>query len=143
MFKLASLLLFILGALITACGSTQPEISVSDIWGRPSIKSAANGAFYMAIHNVGGTEDRLIAASSVACRSTELHETSLNEQDVMMMQHVGEILVPAGETVDLEVGGLHIMCLDRQDDFADGDRIPLTLTFEISGDLEISAEIRP
>jgi hypothetical protein len=131
------------GALLTACGPSQPDITISDAWGRPSIKSAANGAFYMVIHNEGRSEDRLVAASTNVCRSTELHQTSLDEQDVMMMRQVDEIAIPAGQTIELKVGSLHIMCLDRREEFAIGDRIPLTLTFDIGGDMKISAEIRP
>jgi copper(I)-binding protein len=97
----------------------------------------------MAIHNEGRSEERLVAASTNVCRSVELHQTSLDERDVMMMRQVDEIVIPAGQTIELKVGGLHIMCLDRREEFAIGDRIPLTLTFEIGGDMEISAEIRP
>jgi copper(I)-binding protein len=143
MFKLVSLLLFMLGALLAACGPNQPDITISDAWGRPSIKSAANGAFYMAIHNEGRSEDRLVAASTNLCRSIELHQTSVDGQDVMMMRQVDEVAIPAGQTIVLKVGGLHIMCLDRREEFVIGDRIPLTLTFEISGEMVISAEIRP
>ena len=142
MVKILSALIFGLVLLSTACGPAKPKISVTNVWGRESIRSAANSAFYMDIGNAGRSDDHLIGVTADACRSTELHETTLDEQDVMKMRQVGEILIPGGQTVKLDVGGYHIMCLDRIEEFTSGDLIPITLNFEISGDKEISAEIR-
>jgi copper(I)-binding protein len=41
----------------------------------------------------------------------------------MMMRQVGEIAIPAGQTIEIKVRGLHIMCLDRCEEFPIGDRI--------------------
>lgn len=60
----------------------------------------------------------------------------------MVMRQVDEIAMPAGQTRELKVGGLHVMCLDWREELAIGDRILLTLTFEIGADMEISAVIR-
>jgi copper(I)-binding protein len=40
------------------------------------------------------------------------------------------------------VGGLHVMCLDKQVDFTSGSRIPLTLFFANAGEMAVEAEIR-
>ena len=41
-----------------------------------------------------------------------------------------------------EIGGLHVMCLDKQREFVAGNRIPVTLVFQKSGEIIIEAEIR-
>ena len=139
--KTWSLSLFLL-LLLAGCGPAKPELNISDVWGRPSPKSAANAAFYMTINNTGRESDRLIGAKTAACAMTELHETVIDENDVMSMQHVEEISLPAGETVKLEVGGLHIMCMNRQADIDAGNKISVTLSFAVSGERTIEAEIR-
>lgn len=128
--------------VLVACGSDEPNIEVSDVWGRPSPQMAANAAFYMTIENRGGQDDRLVAAEIAICGTAELHESVVDANNVMSMQHVDKIDVPAGETVKLEVGGLHVMCLNRQGDLEAGGLIPITLTFEKSGVVEVEAEIR-
>ena len=39
------------------------------------------------------------------------------------------IPIPASETVTLAPGGLHIMCIDRIADFADGEELDVALEF--------------
>jgi copper(I)-binding protein len=96
----------------------------------------------MNIRNAGRQPDRLIGAEMSACAMTQLHETIIDENDVMSMQHVEEISIPAGETVKLEVGGLHVMCMNRQVDMDAGTKIPITLSFAVSGERMVEAEIR-
>jgi hypothetical protein len=52
------------------------------------------------------------------------------------------IPIPAGDTVMLEVGGLHVMCLEKAEQFDIGDEFPILLTFEEAGEMEVMAEIR-
>lgn len=125
-----------------SCGPAEPRIKINDTWGRISPKSATNAAFYMEIQNGGREADRLIGAESSDCVKTQTHETRIDEQGVASMQHLEEIAIPASSTVFLEIGGLHVMCLDKRRDFVAGKRIPITLLFQKSGEIHIEAEIR-
>ena len=72
----------------------------------------------------------------------QLHEMTVVD-DVMKMGEVpGGIVIPAGETVALAPGGLHIMFMNVPAPFAEGDTVPVTLTFEKAGsvDLELHVE---
>jgi copper(I)-binding protein len=40
------------------------------------------------------------------------------------------------------MGGLHIMCIDKLEEFEAGAVLPLSLKFEKSGDIMIEVEIR-
>lgn len=115
---------------------------VTDIWGRISPRSAANAAFYLDIQNEGREADQLIGAESSGCGITQIHETRIDAQGVASMQHNEEIDIPASETVSLEIGGLHVMCIDKQRDFVAGSHIPITLIFDKSGEIHVEAEIR-
>lgn len=129
--------------LLVACGgSASPAIEVNDVWGRPSPQMAENGAFYMTIQNNGGEEDYLTQASTEACAEVQLHETVMDANNVMNMNQVDQIAVPAGQSVTLAVGGLHVMCMGRLADFNPGDTIALTLHFTNAGDVAVEATIR-
>ena len=133
-------LVLVLGMVAAACSSSD-DIAVEDVWGRPSPMMEGNGAFYMQISG-GGEDDTLVNASSTACGMVELHETSMSD-GVMSMQHLPEgIPVPAGETVSLEPGGLHVMCMNVTDPFEEGDEIDVDLVFESGMEMTVTAEIR-
>lgn len=128
--------------LVAACGGGA-DIEVSDVWGRPSPAAAVNGAFYMVIANNTDLADHLVDASSDACGVTELHESKMSD-GVMSMSPVGPdgIEVPAGGEAVLEVGGLHVMCIDKQAGFVEGDSYEITLEFENAGEIIVEAEIK-
>ncbi len=133
----------VLGAalVLTACAQGAAEITVEDEWGRTSPKVAAHGAFYMTITG-GETDDTLVAGSSDACEVIELHDVVMTD-DVMKMIHLPEgIDIPAGEEVSLEVGGLHVMCLNKQIEFTEGTTLDLTLDFEEADSMTVEVEIR-
>jgi copper(I)-binding protein len=128
--------------VLAACSSGgDSSVSVDDVWGRTSPATATNAAFYMTIEG-GAADDTLVSANADACGLTELHISVITD-GVMSMQHLPEgIEVPAGETVMLEPGSFHVMCIDRQQDFLAGDSIPVTLQFTEAGTVDVNAEIR-
>jgi copper(I)-binding protein len=131
--------------LIAGCSSTSgPDISIENAWGRPSPKVATVGAFYLLIKNDGNEEDKLITGQSPACGVVELHESYMTEDGAMGMRPVegGFIEVPAGGEAELKMGGLHIMCIEKLEEFTVGAILPLTLIFEKSGEMTIDIEIR-
>jgi copper(I)-binding protein len=50
--------------------------------------------------------------------------------------------VPAGETVVLEPGGLHVMCVGVSQPLSAGQQIPMTVVFEKAGEVAVEAEVR-
>lgn len=128
--------------VLAACSSAG-EITVTDPWGRPSPAMADAAAFYMEIDNATDTDVTLIAASTNACGVVELHESSMNDDGVMMMaeQEAG-IAVPAGSATTLEPGGLHVMCLQMTDPLAVGDSIDVELEFDDGTSESVVVEIR-
>lgn len=133
--------------LIAACAvgaQSGSNISVEAAWGRPSPKIATAGAFYMLIKNNGPAADYLVGAKSSACGMAELHESYMNDQGEMAMRPVegGKIEIPAGGQAELKVGGLHVMCMHKSQEFAPGAKFSVTLTFEKAGDQTIEVEIK-
>jgi copper(I)-binding protein len=136
------LLLFLL--MIIALSACTRGIAVDNVWGRPSPAGAANGAFYIELANDTGEDDALVAVRSDVCGTVELHESQLDDNGVMRMGPVAgdRIELPAGETVTLQPGGLHVMCIGLTRPLVAGESIPLTLVFADAAEIGVEAEIR-
>lgn len=142
-------LILVLAALLVACGGDDNadgaesggELTVENVTGNLAMEMP-NGAVYMTITNETGSDDALIDATVPGCGIVELHEMVM-DGDVMRMRQMegNRIPVPAGETVVLERGGLHVMCIDKTGEFAVGDSVSVTLEFENAGTIEVTAEV--
>jgi copper(I)-binding protein len=64
------------------------------------------------------------------------------DMGTMTMQQVAEIALPAGETVTLQPGGLHLMLIDLAEPLEIGDTFDLTLDFAEADDVTVSVEVR-
>ena len=95
------------------------------------------GAVFLSIDNKGSA-DKLVAASSTLSPRVELH-THTMDNDVMRMRPVAAIEIPAGTVTELKSGGYHIMMFDVESMPEKGSTVPLTLTFENAGDVQIGA----
>jgi protein SCO1/2 len=124
--------------------SAGPQITVKNAWGHALPKVVASNEFYMAIRNRGNQPDKLVGGRSPACGMTELFEAYQTPLGAMGMRPVsgGVIEVPPMGLVELKAGGLHIMCMDKKQDFMSGIRLPLTLQFETSGEITVQVSIR-
>lgn len=145
-------LLLILAVTLTACGlgaPAGPKMRVEDAWSRVA-KAMGHGqgeamgsvgAAFMTLVNEGREGDRLIAVQADIATTVEIHQTII-ENEVMRMEPVSGIDVPAGERVELKPGGYHVMLIGLKRDLEPGTQIPLTLTFEKSGTLTVEAKVR-
>lgn len=88
----------------------------------------------------GGPADRLVAASSPASKTVELH-TMRMDGDVMRMREVEAIELPAGQTVELKPGGLHLMLMGLKAPLKAGDSVPVTLKFEKAGEVTVQLKV--
>lgn len=99
------------------------------------------GGGFVTIKNAGTSDDRLIAVESPLAGRGEIHEMAMVD-DVMKMRKLNEgIEIPAGQTVELKPGGLHFMFFNVSKPFAEGDKVPVTLTFEKAGKVQIELEV--
>ncbi|WEX87035.1 copper chaperone PCu(A)C [Sinorhizobium garamanticum] len=88
------------------------------------------------VKNTGSVDDRLLAVESPAAGRVELHEMKM-ENEVMKMRKLEDgVVIPAGATVELKSGGLHLMFMEVKKPFAEGETVPVTLTFEKSGKVD-------
>ncbi|MEM9473316.1 MAG: copper chaperone PCu(A)C [Pseudomonadota bacterium] len=97
------------------------------------------GAVFLSIDNKG-PDDKLIAASSALSARVELH-THTMDNGIMKMRPVEAIEVPANSRTELKSGGYHIMMFDVETMPEKGSTVPLTLTFEKAGAVQIGAVV--
>jgi len=87
------------------------------------------------------TADRLVSVTSPAANLVQIHESRI-ESGMMMMNELKEGLpLPAVEAVALAPGGNHLMLLGVEEPLVAGDTVALTLTFESSSPVEVTATV--
>ena len=101
------------------------------------------GSFWMLITNNGTADDALIGAEVEGCGVIELHDMVIDEEGVMKMFMVegGRIPIPAGQTVELKRGGLHVMCLQKAAPLAEGTTTEIVLEFANAGKVTVPADV--
>ncbi|BDA85975.1 hypothetical protein Sa4125_35170 [Aureimonas sp. SA4125] len=116
---------------------TLGTLTIDHPWSRATPPSAKTGAGYMVLTNAGSEDDRLIGLSTPAAARTEVHEMSVTDGIMKMNAVEGGLVVPAGGSVALEPGGYHVMLMGLAKPLAEGDKVPLTLTFERGGQVNV------
>ena len=129
-----------LAILLTAAAAFAQNTMVSDPWARASAGAVKNGAAFMTIMS-HGEADRLVSASAPVAEAVELH-THINDNGVMRMRKIPAIDVPAGETVTLKPGGLHVMFIGLKAPLTQGESFPLALNFEKAGTITVQVPIK-
>lgn len=134
-----------LAAALVACGVALPalagDITVSDPFARASAGMAQAGAAFMTLTNSGAAADDLVSASTPVAANAELH-THIMDGDVMRMRQVPVIDVPAGGSVALKPGGLHVMLLGLKAPLKEGETFPLTLNFAKAGTMTVNVPVK-
>jgi hypothetical protein len=114
-------------AFTLACGSVYAQVTVKDPWVRATVPAQKSTGAFMQI--TAPQDMRLIEARSPVAGVVEIHEMRM-ENNVMKMNAVEGIALPAGKTVNLASGGYHVMMMDLKAQVKEGDTVPLTLVVE-------------
>jgi periplasmic copper chaperone A len=139
---IALILCVLLAACAPAVGpaAAQGSIQIFDPWMRPAVMGSTGGAF-MLIKNTGSHPDRLLSVTSSVAMMNEIHETKMSG-DVMSMAPVASLSVPANGQVELKSGGYHIMMMNLKQEIKAGDKVQITLRFEIAGEVTFTVSVR-
>ncbi|HSO84788.1 copper chaperone PCu(A)C [Thiocapsa sp.] len=117
------------------------EVSIGDPYARAVPPGQANSAVFMSLENQTGENQALVGAESVVSEVVELH-THVEEDGMMRMRRIEKIEIPAGETVTLKPGGLHVMLIGLKQPLEPGDTVDLALTFEDGSRIPVQAPVR-
>lgn len=122
----------------TACSDTV-EVTVSDVY-IPSPAAPDQAAVYLTIHNDGDVDDQLIAVASPQVDVAHLHRTDISDDGLASMASMAAVDVPAGSTVTMEPGGVHIMLMTSER-LEDGTKVEMTLGFVQAGEVRVTATV--
>ena len=128
-------------ALALAWPTLAAEIEVTSPFARASAGMAQVGAAFMTLKNDSTSDDKLMSASSPVAASAELH-THIKDGDIMRMREVPSIDLPAGATVNMQPGGLHVMLMGLKQPLRQGEVFPLTLTFAKAGAVTVEVPVK-
>jgi periplasmic copper chaperone A len=120
--RLATLLALTLGA-----AAAPAQTTVKEAWVRGTVaQQKATGAFMQITSAQGG---KLVSVQTPVAGIAEIHEMKMSG-DVMKMNAVPSLDLPAGQAVELKPGGYHLMFMDLKRQIKAGDSVPLTLVIE-------------
>ena len=122
-FKQIAIGLSLFGLACQVSAQTQVE----DAWVRATVPGQqATGAF-MTI--TASSDSKLLSAQSSIAKTVQIHQSTI-KNDVMRMQPVEFVALPAGKTVILDPHNYHIMLIDLVKQVKNGDKVLLHLTVE-------------
>jgi len=115
------------------------DIKIGHPWARPTVSGQQAGGGFLKLTNAGKA-DRLLGASADFAERIELHTMKM-DGDVMRMRQVEAIDIPAGQTVELKPGGLHLMFMGLKQPLAKDSRVPMKLKFEKAGEVTVEVKV--
>lgn len=118
------------------------DLEISGYWAKAMLPNQPTGGGYLTLTNKGGEPDRLISVSTGAAGMVEIHTMEMAD-DVMTMRPIdGQLEIPAGGSVELKPGGMHLMFMHVHEPFKEGTTVPVTLEFEKAGKVEIALPVK-
>jgi hypothetical protein len=116
-------------------------IKIERPWVRAVPPNSKNSAAYMVMHNQSSTEDRLIEIKTSIAEIAEMH-TVVREGELISMEQVENISVPAKGSVEIAPGGFHIMLINLKKTAKAGEQVALTLKFQHAGEMKLMATVK-
>lgn len=137
---IVSLVLFAASPALACEVAKAGDIEVEHAWSRATIGADRPGVVYLSIRNTGSEDDALIGVATPIAGMPMIHETVVTD-GVASMPHAMSVPVPAGQTVELAPGGYHGMLMGLTQALENGDSFPLTLTFQIAGEVTVTVDV--
>ena len=136
------LLLFVITLVAAQCAgnATPPPPNGITVTNTTARLSGANGAIFLDLLNNSDQDDALVKAETDVA-TTEIHETTIDADQVMHMQPIPKADLPKGQTVNFKSGGKHIMLIGVKEGVVPGNKVKLTLTFEHAAPMSLEVTI--
>jgi copper(I)-binding protein len=132
----AAMVAIALATSLSACATEEEhpqELHLSDGWVRVSEYSdhvdGMTGAF-ATFENLTDHDITIVGGSAEIAGMVQVHEVLMLDGEMKMQEKEGGIVIPAGESVTLEPGGLHIMLMGLKKPILVGDKVTLTIDLD-------------
>jgi len=117
------------------------DVEVADPYARAVPPGQPNSAIFMTLSNPSEQDRALVGAESPVAETVELH-THIKADGMMQMRRIERIDLPAGQSVELAPGGLHIMLIGLQHPLDPETTIDLTLVFDDGERMALKVPVR-
>lgn len=128
----------IAAALLGAAAASSAAVTIEDAWMRPSVQGQRSSGGYMKL--TSDVDATLVGVSSPVAGAAEVHEMKM-DGEVMRMRPLQRLSLPAGKTVELRPGGVHVMLLDLKAVLVKDTSVPLTLVLRDASGRETRQEL--
>ena len=125
-----------LATSLSACATMQEhpqELHLTDGWVRVSEYSdhvdGMTGAFATFVNHTDH-DITIVGGSAEIAGMVQVHEVVMVDGAMKMQEKKGGIVIPAGKSVTLEPGGLHIMLMGLKKPILVGDKVTLTIDLD-------------
>lgn len=146
-------------ALALACASvpgllaqSSADVTVREAWAREATTTQPSTAAYLVLDNKSPRAAALVGVKVAVAGTAELHTMTMKPgsgmsgmgggRDMMTMEKVNEIAIPAGATVELRPGSFHIMLFKLTKAIAAGDSVDLVLEFKDGSTKTVPAKVQ-
>ena len=123
---------------LLAAASAHAQVDVTDPWARATGKGQQATGVFMNLTAKKAT--RLVGVKSELTSVAQVHEMKM-DKDVMKMQSIKALDLPAGQTVSLKPGSYHVMLMDLKAPVAEGSHVVVTLMFEDAAGVKTQQEV--
>lgn len=138
--KIFTALLLIAGSLVSAYSSAD-SLNIESAYVTALIPGQEVSAGYISITNLGDQDQILQSFSSSAAQMVQLHETTMSN-GMMSMDRIDELVVPAGGSIDMQPGGLHLMIMGVDKEAFAGDSIDMQISFASGEVIDINIPVK-
>jgi copper(I)-binding protein len=118
------------------------DLVITKAWSRATPGGAKVAGGYLTIENRGAVPERLKAASTALAAKTEIHEMAVTGGVMTMRELDGGLVIAPGASVQLAPGGGHLMLVGLNAPLHPGDQVPVTLSFERAGNVEVALDVQ-
>ena len=131
----------LIAALVAPTLGFAGDLQIAKAWSPLAPPTSKVHAVYFTLENAGAEPRSLISVTSALHKMAHLHE-SKEKDGVATMAMLAQIEIAPGKSLEMKMGGLHVMLMGAQADISAGTEIPLTLTFANGETLSISATVK-
>jgi copper(I)-binding protein len=130
-----------LAMALTAGTARAGELAVTNAWSRATPPRVTVGVVYFTLRNDTGRSDRLLKLSTPVASKVQVHRTEVLD-GVARMREVAVLHVDAGQTLEFQPNGMHVMLMGLREPLVEGRSFELYLLFEVAGPRKVKVAVR-
>jgi copper(I)-binding protein len=130
-----------LAMALAALPARAGELAVTHAWSRATPPGVTVGVVYFTLRNGTGRSDRLLKLSTPVASKVQVHRTEVLD-GIARMREVAVLHVDAGQTLEFQPNGMHVMLMGLREPLVEGRSFELYLLFEVAGPRKVKVAVR-